>query len=46
MILLRDTDIDISRATTDVWVMRVGDLLIPLVAVMGRELVGGTYIYG
>jgi transposase len=43
-ILLRDAGLDISRATIDGWVMRVGDLLIPLVAVMGRELVRGTYI--
>ena len=38
MILLRDAGIDISRATIDGWVMRVGDLLMPLVAVMGRDL--------
>jgi transposase len=44
VILLRDAGIDISRATIDGWVMRVGDLLMPLVAVMGRQLVGGTYI--
>ncbi|WP_035358132.1 IS66 family transposase, partial [Edaphobacter aggregans] len=30
--------------TIDGWVMRVGDLLMPLVAVMGRELVRGNYI--
>jgi transposase len=44
VILLRDAGIDISRATIDGWVMRVGDLLTPLVAVMGRELVRGNYI--
>ena len=44
VIMLRDADIDISRATIDGWVMRVGDLLMPLVAVMGRELVRGNYI--
>jgi transposase len=44
VILLRDAGIDISRATIDGWAMRVGDLLMPLVAVMGRQLVGGTYI--
>jgi transposase len=44
VILLRDTGIDISRATLDGWVMRVGDVLLPLVAVMGRALVNGTYI--
>jgi transposase len=44
VIFLRDAGIDISRATIDGWVMRVGDLLLPLVAVMGRELVSGSYI--
>jgi len=44
VIFLRDAGINISRATIDGWVMRVGDLLMPLVAVMGRELVGGSYI--
>jgi transposase len=44
VILQRDAGIDISRATIDGWVMRVGDLLMPLVAVMGRELVRGNYI--
>ena len=44
VILLRDAGIDISRATIDGWVMRVGDLLMPLIAVMGRQLVEGTYI--
>ncbi len=44
VILLRDAGLDISRATIDGWVMRVGDLLMPLVAVMGRELVRGNYI--
>jgi transposase len=44
VILLGDAGIDISRATIDGWVMRLGDLLMPLVAVMGRELVRGNYI--
>jgi transposase len=44
VIFQRDAGIDISRATIDNWVMRVGDLLMPLVAVMGRELVRGSYI--
>ncbi len=43
-ILLRDAGIDISRATIDGWVMRVGDLLAPLVAVMRNELLRGSYI--
>jgi transposase len=43
-ILLRETGIDLSRATLDGWVMRVGDLLRPITAAMGQELVSGTYI--
>jgi transposase len=44
VILARETGIDITRATMDGWVMRVGDLLIPIAAAMGRELLQGTYI--
>jgi len=44
VILLRDAGINISRATIDGWVMRVGDLLTPLVGVMRNELLEGTYI--
>jgi transposase len=44
VILLRDAGIVISRATLCGWVMRVGDLLAPIVGVMGRELLSGTYI--
>jgi hypothetical protein len=36
--------VDISRATLDGWVMTVGQLLIPLTAVMRRELLWGGYI--
>ncbi len=43
-ILERETGLEIGRATMDGWVMRVGQVLLPLVAVMGRELLGGTYI--
>ena len=42
--LERETGLEISRATMDGWVMRVGELLIPVTVAMGRELVGGTYI--
>ncbi len=42
--LERETGLQISRATLDGWVMRVGELLVPLVEVMGRELVRGTYL--
>ena len=44
VILERETGLELSRATLDGWVMRVGELLIPIVAVMRRELVGGSYI--
>jgi transposase len=43
-ILERETGLEISRATLDGWVMRVGALLVPIVTWMGRELVEGSYI--
>jgi transposase len=43
-ILERDTGLELSRATLDGWVLRVGELLIPMVAAMRRELLRGTYI--
>jgi len=43
-ILARETGIDISRATMDGWVMRVGELLTPIVSFMSRELLEGIYI--
>ncbi len=43
-ILERETGVEISRATMDGWVMRVGELLTPMTEVMGRELVSGSYI--
>jgi transposase len=44
MILQRDIGLEISRATLDGWVLKVGELLIPMVAAMRRELITGTYI--
>jgi transposase len=44
MILARDIGLEISRATLDGWVLRVGELLIPMVAAMRRELISGSYI--
>ena len=44
VILQREAGVEIGRATLDGWVMRVGELLIPIVDVMRRELLGGTYI--
>jgi transposase len=43
-ILERDAGVSISRATMDGWIMRVGEMLIPVVGTMGRELVAGSYI--
>jgi transposase len=44
VILERDLGLEISRATLDGWVLKVGELLIPIVAAMRRELINGTYI--
>ncbi len=44
VILERETGIEISRATLDGWVMRVGELLSPVAAAIGRELLAGSYI--
>jgi len=44
MILKRDTGLDISRSTMDGWIMQVGELLIPIVGVMRKELLAGNYI--
>lgn len=43
-ILERETGIEISRGTMDGWVMRVGEMLLPVVDAMRRRLVSGTYI--
>ena len=44
VILDRESGVGISRATLDGWVMQVGELLRPLVGVMGRQLVQGRYL--
>jgi transposase len=44
VILERDIGLEISRATLDGWVLKVGELLVPMVAAMGRELISGSYI--
>jgi transposase len=44
MILERDIGLEISRATLDGWVLKVGELLVPIFAAMRRELISGTYI--
>jgi transposase len=43
-ILERDSSLELSRATLDGWVLKVGELLIPMVSAMRRELISGTYI--
>jgi transposase len=43
-ILEREAGIEISRATLDGWVMRVGELVVPIVSIMVRDLVSGSYI--
>ncbi len=44
VILLRDAGIDISRATMCGWVMTIGEMLLPVVGAMRRELLRGTHI--
>jgi transposase len=44
VMLERETGISISRATMDGWVMRAGELLMPVAGVIGRELLAGGYI--
>jgi len=42
--LERDAGLEISRATMDGWVMRVGELLLPMAAAIKRELLDGPYL--
>jgi transposase len=44
VILERESGLEISRATLDGWVMRVGELLQPISAAMAQELLDGSYI--
>jgi hypothetical protein len=34
----------LSRATMDGWVMQVGQMLMPVVGAMKKELLGGSYL--
>lgn len=43
-LLERDCGIGVSRSTMDGWVMRVGELLVPVVGAMRGELLAGSYI--
>jgi len=42
--LERDSGVELSRATLDGWVLKVGELLIPMALAMRQELLRGTYI--
>jgi transposase len=42
--LQREAGVAISRATMDGWVMRVGELLLPVSEQMRRELLAGSYL--
>lgn len=43
-ILEREAGLEISRATLDGWVMRVGELLVPVVAAMRQDLLRASYL--
>ena len=43
-ILEREAGVEISRATLDGWVMRVGELLEPIVSAMRQDLLRGAYL--
>jgi len=43
-ILEREAGVEISRATLDGWVMRVGELLDPIVRTMRRDLLAQSYL--
>ncbi|HYP14663.1 MAG TPA: IS66 family transposase [Bryobacteraceae bacterium] len=43
-ILERETGVEISRATLDGWVMRVGELLGPVVRAMRKDLLSSDYL--
>ena len=44
VILEREAGLEIGRATLDGWVMRVGELLHPVVAAMRQDLLQATYL--
>lgn len=43
-ILQREAGVEIGRATLDGWVMRVGEMLMPIVEAMRAELLGASYL--
>jgi transposase len=44
VILERESGLHLSRATLNGWMMRVGEMLTPIVTAMGQELLAGNYI--
>ena len=44
MILEREAGVEIGRATLDGWVMRVGEVLGPIVGTMRRDLLAVSYL--
>jgi transposase len=44
VMLEREAGVEIGRATLDGWVMRVGELLAPMVGAMRRDLLSASYI--
>lgn len=44
VILQREAGLEISRVTLDGWVMRVGEMLDPVVQAMRKDLLGGAYL--
>src|SRR5581483_4966136 len=44
VILEREAGLEIGRATLDGWVMRVGELLIPVTEAMRKDLLRGSYL--
>jgi len=44
VVMEREAGVEIGRATLDGWVMRVGELLLPVVGAMRRDLLTATYI--
>ena len=42
--LKQESGLELSRATMDGWVMQVGQLLMPVVGAMKKELLGGSYL--
>ena len=44
VILEREAGLEIGRATLDGWVMRIGEMLIPVVEAMRKNLLSATYL--